>query len=62
MEAQRVIPASQCIFSFVSGASAGEVEYKPLPGGPSNSPQKADKEEEVSTLCQLKSASKSSQN
>lgn len=32
------------------GASAGEVEYKPLPGGPSNSPQKADKEEEVSIL------------
>lgn len=32
------------------GASAGEVEYKPLPGGPSNGPQKADKEEEVSIL------------
>ncbi|KAF9681138.1 hypothetical protein SADUNF_Sadunf06G0194300 [Salix dunnii] len=33
-----------------NGTSAAEVEYKPLPGDPSDSPQKNDKEEEVSVF------------
>jgi hypothetical protein len=57
-------PASTdpCSLISFSGTDAGEVEYKPLRGGPSNSPQKETKELEVRILCLLKSASKSPQN